>query len=257
MRVATYNLRVDTEYDQDWQWQYRADKVLAGINYHDWDILSLQELRPSQLADLSTLTQYAGIIAERDGDGQGEGIGLYYKKAQFDLQESGSFWLSLTPDEPSIHPDAEYSRLCVWGVLTDKEGKSLLVIGTHLDNRSEIARFEGMTVIIEELSDQIDRYPTLLMGDLNAKKTERVHSYLEKLFLDAKEHGQSPHYGPKGSYQNFEYDMPWEELEEIDYIYTKGFTVLKTACLTDSCDRRFPSDHFPLEAKLRIEESKG
>ena len=50
MKVATYNLRVDTDYDKEWQWSYRADKVLALIDYHDWDILCVQEVRPTQVA---------------------------------------------------------------------------------------------------------------------------------------------------------------------------------------------------------------
>lgn len=256
MKVATYNLRVDTDFDQDWQWCYRSDKVLALINYHDWSLLAIQEIRPTQIADLQTLTQYQSITAERDGDGQGEGIGLYYKPSDYSLMDSGSFWLSLTPDQPSIHPEAAYTRLCIWAILEPKEGPAFLVISTHLDNISAIARFEGMKVILTRLADKISSYPVLLMGDLNAERTEDVHDYLATLFSNAKEHGEQPHYGPKGSYQNFDYNIPWSELEEIDYIYTKGFTVVKTACLTDACDRRFPSDHFPLEAELRFEEKK-
>ena len=44
------------------------------------------------------------------------------------------------------------------------------------------------------------------------------------------------------------------ELEEIDYIYVKGWQVQQTASLIDSIDGRFPSDHFPLEAEVCIEE---
>jgi len=254
MKVATYNLRVDTDFDQDWQWCYRADKVLDLINYHDWSLLAVQEIRPTQIADLKKLTQYQGITAEREGDGQGEGIGLYFKPSMYTLVDSGSFWLSMTPDQPSIHPDAAYSRLCVWAILVPKDQPPFLVISTHLDNISETARFEGMKVILNRLAEKISAYPVLLMGDLNAERTEAVHDYLAAFFRNAKENGLHPHYGPKGSYQNFTYDMPWAALEEIDYIYTKGFEVIKTACLTDACDRRFPSDHFPLEADIRLEE---
>ena len=54
--------------------------------------------------------------------------------------------------------------------------------------------------------------------------------------------------------QRIDDQRPWNQLEEIDYIYTKGFQIIKTGCLTDSCDGRFPSDHFPLEADLRFNE---
>lgn len=200
------------------------------------------------------MTDYESVTAERDGDGTGEGIGIYYKKTMFSKVDSGSFWLSLTPDVPSIHPEAEYLRLCLWTVLRDRKGHDFLVIDTHLDNISEIARFEGMKVILERLADKIAALPVLLMGDLNAEAVERVHEFLQTIFVNAKEQNEKGHYGPRGSYQNFDYQLPWNQLEEIDYIYTKGFRIIKTGCLTDSCDGRFPSDHFPLEADLRFDE---
>ena len=172
----------------------------------------------------------------------------------FSKVDSGSFWLSLTPDVPSIHPEAEYLRLCLWTVVRDRKGHDFLVIDTHLDNISEIARFEGMKVILERLADKIAALPVLLMGDLNAEAVERVHESLQTIFVNAKEQNEKGHYGPRGSYQNFDYQLPWNQLEEIDYIYTKGFRIIKTGCLTDSCDGRFPSDHFPLEADLRFDE---
>ncbi|MDU4623729.1 MAG: endonuclease/exonuclease/phosphatase family protein, partial [Enterococcus gallinarum] len=218
------------------------------------DILCVQEVRPTQVADLARLTDYESVTAERDGDGTGEGIGIYYKKTMFSKVDSGSFWLSLTPDVPSIHPEAEYLRLCLWTVLRDRKGHDFLVIDTHLDNISEIARFEGMKVILERLADKIAALPVLLMGDLNAEAVERVHESLQTIFVNAKEQNEKGHYGPRGSYQNFDYQLPWNQLEEIDYIYTKGFRIIKTGCLTDSCDGRFPSDHFPLEADLRFDE---
>lgn len=74
----------------------------------------------------------------------------------------------------------------------------------------------------------------------------------KKKFQDSK--NLATHYGPRGTFQNFTYTKPWAELEEIDYIYVKGWQVQQTASLTDSIDGRFPSDHFPLEAEVCIEE---
>ena len=45
----------------------------------------------------------------------------------------------------------------------------------------------------------------------------------KRFFVNAKEQNEKGHYGPRGSYQNFDYQLPWNQLEEIDYIYTKGF----------------------------------
>lgn len=223
------------------------------ISCHNWDLFCVQEIRPNQITDLKKLKEYTSLTAKRDGNGLGEGIGIYFKSKLFSLVESGFFWLSLTPDKPSIHPESEYSRICLWTILENADGNKFLLINTHLDNVSETARYEGMKIIIDYLLEKIICYPTIMMGDFNAKPNERIHYYLERLFVNIKEHSQEGHIGPKGSYQNFDYTMTWDELEEIDYIYTKRFFTKKTSCLTDSCDGRFPSDHFPLEAELLIE----
>ena len=51
MKIATYNVRVDTEYDQDWQWSFRKEAVCQLINFHDWSLCCIQEVRPNQVRD--------------------------------------------------------------------------------------------------------------------------------------------------------------------------------------------------------------
>lgn len=253
MKIATYNVRVDTDYDRDWQWEYRKKIVSELINYHNWTLCSVQEVRPNQVDDLNRLTNYTCLSAERDGDGKGEGLAILYKDQDLEKLESGSFWLSETPEEPSIHPDAGYPRIALWGIFHEKKlDYTFLVINVHLDHISEAARFSGMSVVLEYMKDKISSYPTLLMGDFNAEKDEDIHKLLENSFYDVKEKGQ--HYGPKGTFQNFEYNRPWSKLEEIDYIYANSWSIKQTAILTDSIDGRYPSDHFPLEVELDREE---
>ncbi len=55
------------------------EAVCSLIDYYDWDVLAIQEARPSQFADLAKLVS-ASVTAERDGDGLGEGIRLYYQR---------------------------------------------------------------------------------------------------------------------------------------------------------------------------------
>lgn len=255
MKIATYNVRVDTDYDKEWQWQFRKDYVMRLVSYHNWDLLALQEVRPNQVTDFKELADYELIAAERDGDGRGEGLAILYKKHLFVLLEQGHFWLSETPEKPSKHPEAGYIRIALWGIFKDTiTQQSFLVINTHLDSESPEARLAGMQVINRQLDHVMTIYPTIFMGDLNAEKQEALHELLAERFIDAKVESCFGHYGPKGSYQNFNYHIAWEALEEIDYVYTKGWQVQKTGTLVDSCDRRYPSDHFPLEVELVLKE---
>ncbi len=253
MRVATYNVRVDTEEDGSWRWEHRQDGVMALIDYHNWDILGVQEVMAHQAQALQQLKQYQMLYKEREGDGTGEGIALLFKKSLFACLDQGSFWLSETPDRPSIHPTAGCKRVCLWAVLKNKvTGESLLAVDTHLDNLSEEARYQGMQLMLKELAPQIAEYNTIIMGDFNAEPTERVHELLAN-FDNARFLPGIKHYGPNGTFEDFNYDIDWHDLENIDYIYTKGFKVEKTAVITDSLNRKFVSDHFPVEAFISVD----
>ena len=253
MRIATYNVRVDTDVDVDWSWNDRKSGLISLIDYHDWDLLTVQEVKPNQVQDLKQLTEYQILSKEREGDGTGEGLALLFKPKMFDCLDHGAFWLSETPDRPSIHPNAAFKRVCLWAVLKNKaSGQQFMVINVHLDNESEEARYQGMQLMLKELAPKIVEYNTIIMGDFNAELDESVHELLSD-FANARFLADIKHYGPNGTFEDFNYDIDWQNLENIDYIYTKGFIVDKTAVITDSLDRKFVSDHFPVEAVLHAQ----
>ncbi|MDU6918318.1 MAG: endonuclease, partial [Enterococcus faecalis] len=101
MKIATYNVRVDTEYDQDWQWSFRKEAVCQLINFHDWSLCCIQEVRPNQVRDLKAYTTFTCLSAEREGDGQGEGLAILYNEQKVQTIDTGYFWLSETPQQPS------------------------------------------------------------------------------------------------------------------------------------------------------------
>ncbi|MEG0256107.1 endonuclease/exonuclease/phosphatase family protein [Vagococcus sp.] len=251
--VATYNVRTDTDADRDWSWEYRKDKVIALITYHDWDVFGVQEISPNQTKDLSNIEGYDSFCVDRDGDGSGEGLGIFYKNNRFTCLDQGHFWLSDTPFSSSIHPKAAYKRIALWSILEDKENaKQVLVINTHLDNDSEIARKAGMKILLQLLQEKITKYPTILLGDFNSEEHESFHQDLKKIFIYGKNQDGIMQYGPRGTFQNFNYEMDWQDLEDIDYILYKEMTCIKYGVLTDSWNCRFLSDHFPVEATLKF-----
>lgn len=253
IQVATYNVRTDTDFDQDWSWDYRKEQVIELINYHNWDILGVQELRPNQVADFCRLVDYSSFTREREGDNSDEGLGIYYKKESFDCLDEGFFWLSDTPFESSIHPEAGCKRIALWIVLQDKKSQQeFLVINTHLDHISEQARQMGMKVLLEVLDEKIKVYPTILLGDFNAERSEPLHTELKQIFDYPEDDKNIFRYGPKGTFQDFNYEIAWKDLQKIDYILYKEMNCIKQGVLTDSCDRRFPSDHFPVVTTFKI-----
>lgn len=252
MKIATYNVRVDTDYDKQWSWFYRKEHVIDMIQYHDWDLFGVQEVRPNQIRDLQQLVAYDVLVAEREGDGQGEGLGIFYKKETFTMIDSGFFWLSETPEKRSIHPEAGCPRIALWGIFKEKHSEKIfLMINIHLDHLSAKARVEGLQIVLTELAPKIEHYPKIILGDFNAEHTEATHHLLVD-FLEVKRDDHSVHYGPFGTFQDFDYERQWQDLEELDYIYTKDIFIKKTAVLTDSWNCRYPADHFPLVAEIFI-----
>lgn len=253
IKVATYNIRMDAIEDGDWSWQNRREPVFNLIRYSDWDLFGVQEVLPHQLTDFEVLTDYAFVgTAREDGVNSGEYNGVLYKKARFKLLEEKIFWLSKTPEVPSIHPDAGCHRLCVCGLFEDlTTGKTFVFADTHLDHVSEEARVLGAEVILAEGLAHFKEYPTILVGDFNATPDEKAYQLLSQHLTDARQIDNAFVYGPKGTFQEFNYNCPWEDLVEIDFIFvSKNVQVKKVGTLTNSWENRFPSDHFPVEASL-------
>ena len=66
---------------------------------------------------------------------------LFFNKKKFILVNSGTFWLSETPEKPSMGWDASYNRVVTWGKFKSKvSGKHFLVFNTHFDHRGDEAR---------------------------------------------------------------------------------------------------------------------
>ncbi|MFZ2670323.1 MAG: endonuclease/exonuclease/phosphatase family protein [Enterococcus aquimarinus] len=213
-----------------------------------WDPRSLT-------TSIDGLTDYAFIgTAREDGINSGEYNGVFYKKERFECIEEKTFWLSETPDVPSIHPTAGCHRLCVLGLFQDKKSGTHFAFGdTHLDHVSEEARELGAQLIIDNGLSKFKEYPTILVGDFNAEPTERAYQLLKNQLNDSRYVDGVFAYGPKGTFNEFRYDCPWRELVEIDFIFvSKEITVKKVGTLTDSVDHHFPSDHFPVEATIII-----
>lgn len=259
LKVATYNIRVDTIMDFPWNWKARAPHVFNLIRYFDWDMFGVQEVSPEQLKDFDVLEDYDFVgTAREDGKDRGEYNGIFFKKDRLELIDKKQFWLSDTPNQPSIHPEAGYKRVCVCGVFRERiSGCEFVFIVTHLDNVSEQAREYGSRIVVKLGVEYFKQYPVILAGDFNASPQESAYKLLTEHLTDSRYAEGALFYGPKGTYQGFDTTIPWSKLEEIDYIFvSKGIEVKKVGVLTNSWDNKYPSDHFPVEAYIKISTSR-
>ena len=114
MKVASYNIRFANRNDSinGNGWAQRCPVIADLIRYHDYDIFGTQEGKFHQVEELKNKLRgydYIGVGRD-DGMKRGEFTAIYYKTDRFELLDEGNFWLSSTPDYPSLGWDADQVR---------------------------------------------------------------------------------------------------------------------------------------------------
>jgi endonuclease/exonuclease/phosphatase family metal-dependent hydrolase len=174
INVATYNIRNDNNSEDSANgngWKQRYPVIADLIRFYDFDIFGTQECLYHQLQDISKeLPEYNYYgIGRDDGKQAGEHSEIFFKRDKFGFLAHGDFWLSQTPDKPSLGWDATCcNRICSWVYLQDKKsGKKFYVFNTHYDYQKDLARNESSKLILKEIRRIAGSRPIIFTGDLN------------------------------------------------------------------------------------------
>jgi endonuclease/exonuclease/phosphatase family metal-dependent hydrolase len=261
VRVMTFNIRNGQAKDGENRWELRKEFVCDVIRDYAPDVLGVQEAYRFQLDEFNQrLPEYGEVGIGRDGGSRGEHSSIFYLLQRFDVDESGTFWLSDTPMKPSAHWGNRYRRVCTWARLVDKEStRSFYVYNTHMDHESQRARENGAQLIMKTIKERKHSNPFILMGDFNSSESNQVIAYLKGT---GKLSGHSPipvidswrvlHPEEKvvGTGSRF---TGYLEGAKIDYIFVPPDTHVSEATIVrTSRNGRYPSDHYPVTAKLRL-----
>ena len=252
MRVMSCNLRCINPGDTGKKsWFYRAGLLLDGIEKAAPGIIGFQEATRWQYKYLTDcLPEYDSTITYRDNAVNSEGCPVFYNVNLYSLIDKGTFWLSETPDKMSRDWGATCYRVCSYAVLETREtGKRFAVFNTHLDHVSELARINGINLVLEKIR-QFGSVPAVLMGDLNAQTDSETYAAATAVFDDAALKTENSNPG-SCTYQGFGSSL---DSGRIDYfmISKTGFEVNACFTVTDTYDGVYPSDHFPLYTDLRL-----
>jgi len=256
LTIATYNLRYDNKRDTGNLWADRAPVVAELIRFHDFDVFGTQEGYKNQLDDISkALPQYAWYGKGRDdGKDKGEHSAIFYKKNDFTLLKQGDFWLSQTPDTPSLGWDATCcNRICSWVYLQHKKsGKKFYFFNAHFDHQGTQARSESSKLVLEKIKKIAGAQPAIFTGDLNSSQQTEWYLTLANSGILKDTYKQVPHpYASNGSFNGFGKTL--QDSVIIDHIFTtRHFSATKWGILTDSYHGKYPSDHFPVLAIVTL-----
>ncbi|MEM7306582.1 MAG: endonuclease/exonuclease/phosphatase family protein [Planctomycetota bacterium] len=251
LEVLSFNVRYANPGDGANAWEHRAAFVIELLRREDPDLLGLQEALPEQLAELrAALPGYRVLGRGRDAGGGGEHAALLVRASRFDVIEAGDFWLSPTPDEEASRGwDAALPRICTWAVLRDREGGAeLLAMNAHFDHRGSEARRRSALVLLDRRA-RFAELPLVLTGDLNAGEGSDPLAALRAGGLRDTFRDAWPEADQVGTFHGFRGGTGGEK---IDYVLVgAGWETLDAAILHDREGRRYPSDHYPVRARIR------
>jgi endonuclease/exonuclease/phosphatase family metal-dependent hydrolase len=269
LHVMTFNIRYGTANDGDNSWDNRKDMVCNVLRRHDPDIVGLQEALHFQIDYIrAALPKYGEIgVGREDGKTQGEYSAILYRKDRMDVNESGTFWLSDTPTIPGSKSwGNQITRICTWGRFSLKESsKPFYLFNTHLDHQSQLSREKSVVLLDERIATRRHPDPVIVTGDFNAGEDNPAIRFLKReVPLPVNVYGTAscsevfvdtfrvlhPNDTEVGTFNAFKGDHSGEK---IDYILVQpGRMVLDAAILYDNDNGRYPSDHFPVMAKLSL-----
>ncbi len=274
VRVMSFNIRYGTANDGENRWPNRREMVFDVIRDHKCDVVGLQEALKFQIDEICDAVPGLGMIGvgREDGKAKGEYSAILYDRNRFKVDESGTFWLSDTPDVPgSITWGNACTRICTWARLVEKtSGRAFYAFNVHLDHVSQPSRERAAVLLAQRLRGREPSDPFVVTGDFNVGEGNSVVTYL-KGAARLGGGGQWEHANPIPMVDTFRVRHPdagdvgtfngfrgRRAGEKIDYVFAPAEAKVHDAqILRDKVDGRYPSDHFPVIARLRLFSSSG
>ena len=280
--VGEFNIRNDNTKDAAAGngWERRCPVVCDILRVESFDIFGSQEVLHSQMEDLQrALPEYDFVgVGRNDGKTEGEYAPIFYKKDRIRCLQSGTFWLSETPDVvASVGWDAKYTRICTWGQFKDRRtGKKFWMFNLHMDHRGVEARKQSVLLVMERIKMMCGNQPYILLGDFNVDQFNPIYPMMMEsgMFVDCHD-AAVVRFAPTGSMNYFKTDFKTDS--RIDHVLVSDdFDVLDYTVLTYSYwseekpsagaleaikagkegvvvhKQRLPSDHYPIGIHLNF-----
>lgn len=256
--VISFNIRVDNAADGTNVWRNRRDAVVTMIERERPMLLGLQEAQPHQITYLSEhCPDYAWYGLGRDTGkvppatdsyAAEETMAVFWRTAELELLDKGTFWLSETPDQVSKGWDASYRRTCTWaGFRHKKSGQTCYFFNTHLDNDGKVAREESIKLLVSRMKTiNSKRRVSFLTADFNSNVTDAcfapLHVYMRDARANAAVSDDYPSWNGYGA-----------STGRLDHVFFSGDNCTAREFRTLRGDYGVPyiSDHYPVAACFR------
>ncbi|MDR1271035.1 MAG: endonuclease/exonuclease/phosphatase family protein [Planctomycetaceae bacterium] len=295
IRVLTFNILNpgwEPEPRKDHTWEKRFPIAVEVMkNFPDgngpYDFIGTQEpvndpAKPErhqvkQLAD--TMTDYGSLFAPCNGDLNKYSLTnmIFWKKDRWEIDpnDSGTFWLSSTPEIPGsndwVENDQGFKRCVTYGLFHElgtngRTGKKIYFFNTHLNVAVEIARLRSAVLIMERIKNRkVKDAPVIVTGDFNSLQNSPLIAYMQgkPLEFDGQTFTPSlplietfktvhPNSDQFGTVHGYRGKISWDR--KIDFIFASPpLKPIAAKVILTQKDGLYPSDHLPVDAVLQWE----
>lgn len=286
--VATYNVRNNNAGDAAVGngWKQRCPNICDLINFEQPAIFGMQEVLHNQLTDLlAGMPQYRYLgVGRDDGKEKGEYSAIFYQTDRLTVLRNGYFWLSPTPNKPSLGWDAACVRICSWGEfrvlgkqkVMGKKHLKFFYFNLHMDHVGKVARREAAKLVVEKIREIAKGAPVVLTGDFNVDQTDEIYRiFTDSGILKDSYECARLRFAENGTFNGFKPDLFTES--RIDHVFVSPQTQVEAyGVMTNSYwtpdtleqqkqkesdapqeisftryQRRLPSDHYPVFVRLK------
>jgi endonuclease/exonuclease/phosphatase family metal-dependent hydrolase len=261
--VMTFNIRTASGRDGDNAWPHRKELVVATIERFAPQVVGVQEALDEQIEYLDAmLPDYRWLGIDRGlngGVGLSEATPIFYRHDELSPIESGNFWLTSTPDVPPRRRDGVRhrrggGRIVTWARFYHHEtGRQIYVFNTHFTLRRGQSQLDSADLVATRVAALSAGTAVIVMGDFNnsAENSETWRVLMAQGLRDAWVIADNQR-GPTATYGDF--GPPEEALgERVDWILVgERVEVGWVETVLDNDNGRFPSDHYPVVARLEI-----
>lgn len=236
-------------------WQNRKNKVLDIVKAYKPDIIGMQEVFSDQLDFLmENLPEYKSVgVGRDDGKKKGDFSPILYRN--LDIADSGTFWLSETPEICS-NTWGGLNRICTWANFADD--LNFAVYNTHFEHTKQEIRKKSILLLNNKINSLSVGKSVIILGDFNFSRSSHEYSMMKPFFKDAyvsdkRFNFDITYHGFKGIKRSI---FSWRGGKVVDYIWLKGkISVLSSVIVYDnpgSNKNTYASDHWPIMAEVII-----
>lgn len=263
LHVMSFNIRMEntaeTEPGEDDHWPDREPILVDLLEREQPTLLGVQEAKYGQLPAIErALPEHRMLGYGRQGGSEDEHSAIFFDPGRVLPLAWDQFWLSDTPDViGSTTWGNRVTRIVVWARFRDQgSGAEFAMVNTHFDHESEQARISSAQAVVDLVDGgPLDGLPVIVTGDFNSPAPDAgayEHLVVEGPMIDAWDGAQeqlTPAWGTCPGYGE-----PVEGGDRIDFVLsTEGVDVQRAAINGfTSAEGRYPSDHLPMQALLRL-----